>query len=126
METGFEDFKYGAFQSILSHRKFFHIARKCASATFDQRLNNEQRHVKTWDLLNGDFLIADVGFRGISEQLQLDTIPVSSCRFLVGDTPNRLAVSFCFLSPLFSRPMICYFSGFHDDDILKRHELENM
>ncbi|RNA16591.1 hypothetical protein BpHYR1_011517 [Brachionus plicatilis] len=47
-----------------------------------------------------------VSFRGLPERLRSKTEPVSSCRFLVeethfGDTPNNLAISFCFLSPLF-------------------------
>ncbi|RNA08912.1 hypothetical protein BpHYR1_026815 [Brachionus plicatilis] len=30
-----------------------------------------------------------------------------------GDTPNRLTISFCFLSPFFSRPTISHFSELH-------------
>ncbi|RNA09294.1 hypothetical protein BpHYR1_015316 [Brachionus plicatilis] len=52
------------------------------------------------------------------------TVPDSSCRFLVeetnfGDTPNNLAASFCFLSPLFSRPTICHFSGINLEGLKK-------
>ncbi|RNA03273.1 hypothetical protein BpHYR1_029454 [Brachionus plicatilis] len=49
-----------------------------------------------------------ISFRGLPERLRSESEPVSSYRFLVeethfGDTPNNLAISFCFLSPLFRR-----------------------
>ncbi|RMZ98664.1 hypothetical protein BpHYR1_050167 [Brachionus plicatilis] len=57
-----------------------------------------------------------ISFRGLPERLRSETVPVSSYRFLVeethfGDTPNNLAISFYFLSQIFSRPTIYHFCG---------------
>ncbi|RNA24023.1 hypothetical protein BpHYR1_001161 [Brachionus plicatilis] len=57
-----------------------------------------------------------ISFQGLPELLLLETELVSSYRFSVeethlGDTPNNLAISFCFLFPIFSRPTICHFYG---------------
>ncbi|RNA18944.1 hypothetical protein BpHYR1_000608 [Brachionus plicatilis] len=55
-------------------------------------------------------------FRRLPGRLRSEPEQVSSYRFSVeethfGDTPNNLAISICFFSPLFNRPTICHFCG---------------
>ncbi|RNA38887.1 hypothetical protein BpHYR1_032785 [Brachionus plicatilis] len=57
-----------------------------------------------------------ISFRGLLERLRSETEPVSSYSFLVeethfGDTLDNLAISFCFLSQIFSRTTIYHFCG---------------
>ncbi|RNA19635.1 hypothetical protein BpHYR1_009304 [Brachionus plicatilis] len=66
--------------------------------------------------------IISISFRGLPERLRSETVPVSSYRFLVeethfGDTPNNLAISFCFLSQIFRRPTIYHFCGLDTDQL---------